>query len=253
MPPNLEAHPVHAPRFSLIIPAYNEEAYLPQLLDTVRAARAAYREGPEAIEVIVADNGSTDATAEIARASGCRVVSVAKRVIAAVRNGGAGAARGTLLAFSDADMRIHPETFNAIDDAMRRGRTVAGTTGVTPDRWSLGLVVTFATLLPLVWLTRLDTGVVFCRREDFVRIDGYNEARKYAEDVKFLLDLRRVGRRRGQRLARLRRVKAVVSTRKFDKYGDWHYFTLFPGVLVKLLVDPSATTEFADRYWYHDR
>ncbi|MFB3110649.1 MAG: glycosyltransferase family 2 protein, partial [Gemmatimonadales bacterium] len=109
----------HTPRFSLIIPAYNEEAYLPRLLDTVGIARAAYRDGPDAIEVIVADNGSTDATAEIARASGCRVVSVAKRVIAAARNGGAAVARGALLAFTDADMRIHPETFNAIDEAMR--------------------------------------------------------------------------------------------------------------------------------------
>ena len=242
-----------APRFSLIIPAYNEESYLPRLLDTVDAARAAYRDGPDAIEVIVADNASTDATAEIARANGCRVVSVAKRVIAAARNGGAGVARGTLLAFTDADMRIHPQTFNAIDDAMRGGRAVAGTTGVTPDRWSPGLALIYALFVPLVWLTRLDTGVVFCRREDFVRVHGYNEARRYAEDVQFLLDLRRVGRRRGQRLARLRPVKAVASTRKFDKYGDWHYFTWLPRVLLKMLTSPGAAAEFADRYWYRDR
>ena len=202
-----------APRFSVIIPAYNEEAYLPRLLDTVEAARAAYRDGPDAIEVIVADNGSTDATAEIARAGGCRVVPVAKRVIAAVRNGGAGVARGALLAFTDADMRLHPETFNAIDETMRQGRAVAGATGVTLDRWSLGLAVTYAAFLPLAWLTKLDTGVVFCRREDFVRVEGYNEVRRYAEDVQFLVDLRRLGRRRGQHLVRLRSVKAVASTR----------------------------------------
>lgn len=50
-----------APRISLVIPAFNEEHYLPRLLDTIDAARARYREGAEAIEVIVADNGSTDA------------------------------------------------------------------------------------------------------------------------------------------------------------------------------------------------
>ncbi|MBI3983139.1 MAG: glycosyltransferase [Gemmatimonadetes bacterium] len=51
------------PRFSLIIPARNEEAYLPHLLDTVDAARSRYQAGPDAVEVIVSDNGSTDATA----------------------------------------------------------------------------------------------------------------------------------------------------------------------------------------------
>ena len=57
---------------SLIIPAFNEEKLLPRSLDAVQQARAQYRGGPQAIEVIVADNRSTDRTPEIARAAGCR-------------------------------------------------------------------------------------------------------------------------------------------------------------------------------------
>ncbi len=108
---DVDAQPV---RFSLIIPARNEEDYLPRLLDTVDEARARYAGGPEAVEVIVADNVSTDGTAKIARERGCRVARVEKRVIAAVRNGGTTVARGQVLAFVDADMRIHPDTFKAI-------------------------------------------------------------------------------------------------------------------------------------------
>ena len=241
------------PRISLVIPAFNEEAYLPRLLDSVDAARAAYRGGAGAIEVIVADNASTDATAEIARSRGCRVAPVTKRVIAAARNGGAAVATGELLAFCDADMQIHPETFNAIDERMSAGKTVAGATGVAPDRWSLGLALTFAVFMPFVWLSRMDTGVVFCRRDDFRAIGGYNEVRSYAEDVQFLWDLRRLGRRRGERLGRLRSVKAVASTRKFDTYGDWHYFTELPILAVKMITRPETRTEFAERYWYRDR
>jgi len=59
------------PRFSLIIPAYNEERLLERLLDSVDAARTAYGRG-DAIEVIVADNASTDRTAVIAATRGCR-------------------------------------------------------------------------------------------------------------------------------------------------------------------------------------
>ena len=64
--------------------------------------------------MIVADNGSTDHTAAIARERACRVVPVAPRVIAAVRNGGAAIARGAFLAFVDADMQLHPDTFTAL-------------------------------------------------------------------------------------------------------------------------------------------
>ncbi len=51
-------------RISLVIPAWNEERYLPRLLDSVDAARARYRGGADRIEVIVADNASTDRTAD---------------------------------------------------------------------------------------------------------------------------------------------------------------------------------------------
>ena len=105
-------------RFSLIIPAHNEQNYLPALLDTVDIARLNYKANSNAIEVIVANNDSTDKTAEIAKDRGCLLVNVEKRVIAAVRNAGASVARGDILTFVDADSQIHPNTFNAIEHAM---------------------------------------------------------------------------------------------------------------------------------------
>jgi glycosyltransferase involved in cell wall biosynthesis len=78
------------PKISLVIPAWNEAAYLPRLLDTVDTARSHYRHGPEQVEVIVADDDSTDETPKIAQARGCHVEHVSKRLIAAARNCGAG-------------------------------------------------------------------------------------------------------------------------------------------------------------------
>ena len=240
-------------RQTLVIPAHNEERLLPRLLDTVDVARACYSFGAGAIEVIVADNASTDRTVQIAAARDCRVVPVAKRVIAASRNGGAACAQSPILAFVDADTQIHPDTFNGIERALADSRIIGGATGLTFERWSLALIATYAAIIPLVLVTGMDAGVVFCRRSDFTEIGGYNEGLLVAEDVAFLWALKRLGRSRRQRLTRLRSMKAVASTRKFDRHGDWHYFRDFTRMALARIRNPNATREFIQRYWYNDR
>jgi glycosyltransferase involved in cell wall biosynthesis len=180
------------------------------------------------------------------------VVTETKRCIAAVRNRGATAARGELLAFVDADARLHPETFNVIDAAMAGGRFVAGATGVRMERWSPGIVAAWVMIVPWVILLRMDTGVVFCSGDDFRAIGGYNEERLYGEDVQLLWDLRRLGRPRRQRLVRLAGAKTIASARKFDRHGDWHYLTRMPRLAWLMLVDPRASTAFVRDYWYGD-
>ena len=241
------------PAISLVIPAYNEAKYLPQLLDTIDAARDRFTAGRDAIEVIVADNSSTDDTAAIAAARGCRVVPVTKRMIGAARNGGAAVATAPILCFCDADMQIHPDTFNAIAAAMRDPNVGGGATGVWLERWSVGIALTFSAILPLVWLTGFDTGVVYMRRDDFIAIGGYSETRHFAEDVDFLWQLFRRVRARGQHLKRLRRYKAVASVRKFDRYGDWHYFWMMPRLALGTFSAKASNHPTARKYWYEDR
>jgi glycosyltransferase involved in cell wall biosynthesis len=238
-------------RFSLVIPAFNEAAYLPRLLDSVATARSRCPGGPAALEVVVADDASTDGTGAVAAARGCRVVAGPRRTIAAARNAGAAAATGEVLCFTDADGRLHPDTFAAIDRALRSPRVIAGATGMTLERWSGGLGATYAIFALLAWLTHFDTGVVFCRRADFAAVGGYDERRPYGEDVDFLWRLRRHGRRTGRRLVRPRGAKTIASTRKFDRHGDWHYFARMPRLAWRMLFRHSAPTEFGLRYWYH--
>ena len=102
-------------RLSLVIPARNEEALIGEVLDAILAsvARASgvTREAlwlPDtAFEVIVADDGSEDATAAIvgrfALDAGVRLVPCTGRSCAAARNAGAAASTGRVLCFVDAD------------------------------------------------------------------------------------------------------------------------------------------------------
>jgi len=241
------------PRFSLCIPAYNEAALLPRLLESVDVAKRNYRDGPEAIEVVVGNNASTDATAELARSRGARVVDVEKRAIAAARNGAAGAARGEIFCFIDADSIVHPNTFNEIDDIMLTGRCAVGATGVKMERMSLGIAMTWLAMMPMTRLAGMDTGVVFCRREDFQAIGGYRDELIVAEDVDFLFRIKKLGRKRGAKFMRVPTARAITSTRKFDKHGEWHYWRLFTAFPFKMLFAKNAARKVALRYWYEDR
>lgn len=238
-------------RFSVVIPAYNEELYLPRLLESIEAARANYSGGRDEIEVIVADNDSTDRTREVAHQHGARVVHVARRRIAAARNGGARASCGEILCFIDADSAVHPESFDAIDRAMKGGRYVWGVTGAVLERKSFALLVTHYMFMPMVWLTGLDIGLSFCRREDFEAVGGYDEGRMYAEDVMLPMALRRLGRSRDQKTIRLPQVKALACTRKFDQFGEWHYFWMLGHVLKSLVTRNWHDEKLAERYWYN--
>src|SRR5262245_42235165 len=199
------------------------------------------------MQVVVATNGSTDDTAAIGRARGCTVVDVEKRAIAAARNGGAAVAKGDIICFVDADLRIHPDTFNAIFVAMQTGKYVGGASDWVLERTSLGLVVTASIVRALLWIARVNGGVVFCRSDVFREIGGYNENKRFAEDVEFCLAMRRIAKERGLTTLWSTRTPAVVSTRKFDRYGDWHMFAMFFWVLRDRSLDKTV-----DAYWYDE-
>jgi glycosyltransferase involved in cell wall biosynthesis len=89
------------PTISLIIPAYNEEDYLPACLDAVMRNLAG-----EVQEIIVVDNNSTDRTKEIvARYPAVTYVFEPEKGITRARQCGYRAASGDILAYIDADTR----------------------------------------------------------------------------------------------------------------------------------------------------
>jgi glycosyltransferase involved in cell wall biosynthesis len=82
----------------VVIPAHNRERYLAEALESART------QGPEPVEVIVVDDGSTDATVAVARRfPDVRCISRRHGGAAAARNTGIAVARGEFLAFLDSD------------------------------------------------------------------------------------------------------------------------------------------------------
>src|SRR5512146_3044796 len=85
---------------SIVLPCLNEAETLPAVIE--KAQRALSGAGI-AGEIVVADNGSTDASREIAARLGARVVPVAERGYGAALMGGIVAARGEFVLMADAD------------------------------------------------------------------------------------------------------------------------------------------------------
>lgn len=166
---------VASPRFSVVIPAYNEESMIGQCLDSLRA-----QDFDGSVELIVVDNNSTDATAEIAAAHGARVVREQRPGVVWARQTGFEAARGTYVITTDADTLFTPSWLSRIDAACREhpdAMLVAGPCSyVDGPNW---VPMMERTVFGIVNRRHERTGKVIyvsatnlCFRRD--RFDGYN-------------------------------------------------------------------------------
>jgi glycosyltransferase involved in cell wall biosynthesis len=98
-------------RLSFVVPAYNEEAYLPACLESILAQIDPHTSGLPAgtCEIIVVNNASTDRTREVAlRYPGVTVVDEPRKGLTFARQAGFAASTGALIANVDADSRLTP-------------------------------------------------------------------------------------------------------------------------------------------------
>jgi glycosyltransferase involved in cell wall biosynthesis len=110
---------------SFVVPAYNEEAVIANTLNAIHCSARAVN---EPYEIVVADDASTDRTAEIALSLGACVERVKYRQIAGTRNGGARASVGEFIFFVDADTLINPRTLRSALTSMKKGAAGGGAT-----------------------------------------------------------------------------------------------------------------------------
>jgi glycosyltransferase involved in cell wall biosynthesis len=101
-------------RFSVVIPAYNEAEFLGSCLESLLT-----QDFQGAYEIIVVDNNSTDATADVARSRGVTVVHEPKPGVCSARQCGTTAAQGEIVVSTDADTTFDRSWLSRIDRAFR--------------------------------------------------------------------------------------------------------------------------------------
>ncbi len=232
------------PHFSILIPARNEEKFLPGCLESIEAAAKPF---PGQTEIIVALNRCTDRTEEIALKHGAKIVRDDGRNLARIRNTAAKAASGDILITIDADSRMTSNMLTEIDRLLRSGKYIGGGVTIWPERWSCGIFVTVALLAVLLFWRRVSGGLFWCLRKDFEAVGGFNEDLVSLEDLDFARRLKAYGRRVGKRFMTLKKAYIVTSCRKFDAFGDW-YLLINPRMTRRMLGGKSQ--EDADRFYY---
>jgi glycosyltransferase involved in cell wall biosynthesis len=157
---------VQEPVVSVVVPAHNAAETIPALFAALD--RQTFSGD---WEVIVADDSSSDGTAELAEAWGARVVRTeAQSGPAGARNAGLAAARGPLVAFTDADCEPTPgwlaEIVSALDAADIATGPVLPTPGVPRGPWARTLFIREESPL-------YETANLAVRRELAERVGGF--------------------------------------------------------------------------------
>ncbi|MDA0803096.1 MAG: glycosyltransferase [Planctomycetota bacterium] len=182
-----------APCVAFVVPAWNEALVIGECVRSIRVAADAAK---RPYEVVVVDDSSDDGTDVAATAAGARVVRVEKRQIAAVRNAGAAATAAPWLVFVDADTTVSPELVAAAYAALDDG-AVGGGARVTLDRMPTSWIVRVTTALFMFVWARLDMAAgcfVFCRRDAFDRVGGFDERYFATEETWFSEAMKAQGR-----------------------------------------------------------
>ena len=184
-----------AVRFSVVVPCYNEGAYIAATINSLRAQR--FRGG---WEIIVVDNNCADDTAEIARGLGARVVFEQRQGVCGARQRGAEAGRGEIIVSADADTIYPPDWLATIDAAFRADKRVVAVAGPCRYRagpfWGrvygrllFGSVDLIYRLTGRVWYVSA-TNLAFCRE----RWPGYDvRLTQGGDELDLLRKLRRSG------------------------------------------------------------
>ena len=206
---------------SVVIPAFDEEAYLGPTLASLNAAKAFLREREGVTtEIIVVDNDSKDSTCNVAREFGAVVVRETVHNIARVRNTGAASARGEVLVFVDADTTVPAELLWRVFKAMSEPKCSGGAVDTDYRPSKLASKIYLRAWRVVGRLLGLAQGATqFCRRDAFAALDGYDETLYMGEDVDFYQRLKRLARRRGGRVRLIDEVRVTPSTRRFNQWG----------------------------------
>ena len=208
---------------SIVIPAFNEAAYLGDTLASLNRAKAFLKHDKNIeAEIIVVDNDSNDSTVAVARVMGATITTESQHNVAQVRNSGAQVSHGDVLVFVDADTLVPSTLLARIAETMSDANCFGGAvdTDYRPRKLSVRLFLRFWRIIGRA-LGMAQGATQFCRRDVFVALNGYDETLFMGEDVDFYWRLKKFAKRQHARVTFIDDLRVVPSARRFDQWPFW--------------------------------
>lgn len=237
-------------KLSIIVPAFNEEKLLPATLQAIRESAVEFTRSGCEWELIVCDNNSTDKTAAIARDHGATVIFEPVNQIGRARNTGARAATGEWLIFVDADSLPSAELFLEVLTKLRDSGVIAGGCAMNQDLNHRAIIwiteVWNFTSRKMRWMAG---SFIFVRAEAFREIGGFDLKQFAGEEITLSRKLKRLARKRGQRVEIVTRARLMTSGRKVKLYSTREKLAL----LFQALFLPFLTLRRRQNWWYDGR
>ena len=204
---------------SIVIPAYNEEKFLPATLSSVNDAIRHFHLATGCLaEVIVVNNASTDRTHEVALEFGAKVILHEVRNIASVRNAGIRISDYELIVAIDADCSMPAESLTKIWKFMQDPNYTGAALGVSiiADKLATRVIANF--IQTFVGLISGINGAMFVfRKAAAMEVGGFPEDKLIAEDSAFAIKMRRHSQSKGKKFGKLGAVKIEALDRKDAK------------------------------------
>ena len=236
-------------RYSIIIPAWNEAAFIEHTVSTTLAVmQEVDAQSEHGGELIVVDNNSTDDTADIAAQLGAKVVFEPVNQIARARNKGAEAATGDVLIFLDADTVCSARLLSHVLERMATQKVVGGGSEIAPDKPVGKSAMRGLNLWNWIANTAgLAAGCfVYCRRDAFDAIGGFSD-RVYAGEEIFLSRALKKWARKRQMSFEIADVDPVqTSVRKLQWYSPMQ----LTRQVMLVLIPGAVFSKRLCRTWY---
>ncbi len=165
-------------RFSFIVPALNEEKYIGACLDSIGKQKR------KDFEIIVVDGYSKDNTAALAKRYGARVLYEKMRGPGAARNKGTVNAKGNIIVFLDADVRIGNDFLGIIEEKMSQdiGGFICRLYSYDGFSSSYNLAHIIMKLLFKLRIVMTAGSCFIYRKDVFERAGGFNQSLMTNED-----------------------------------------------------------------------
>ncbi len=233
---------------SIVIPAFNEEAFLPATLKSIsEASRVFERSFGFSTEIIVVNNCSTDRTEDVARQYGAKVIQHELRNISSVRNAGIRNAVYEIIVTIDADCFLPADSLVDIWRFMQDETQLGAALGVRviSDKFLSRIVASLIQAIVGV-ISGIHGAMFVFRKQSALEVGGFPESKLVAEDSAFAIAMREHAKKQRLQFGFLKSVKVGTLERKDIQLSQ------LPALILQLLKAFLGAKQRPEdlKFWY---